>query len=197
MTNKKNILVSIIASLIIGVLFGVALIVLSRFLDVSFLLKWSLIIAGIVVIITNVLPLVNGIANIGKISGIVDLLFAALGIVLGIMMIFMQGTVITVIVSIYLIAFPIIRILLSGDWKNKIKSEWLRLLIGILLLVFLPVLINIADTVVKTLIFVAGLAVIGISVLLFVLSLISYLTARKKETANDDFIETSAEESEE
>ena len=76
------------------------------------LLKWALIITGIIVIFTNISPLVNGIMNIGSVSGIVDVIFAILGIVLGGMMIFNHGAVITVIVSVYLIAFPIIRIFL-------------------------------------------------------------------------------------
>ena len=196
MSNKKNLLASIIVSLIIGVVFGVLLILMSSYFEISVLLKWALIITGIIVIFTNISPLVNGIMNIGSVSGIVDVIFAILGIVLGGMMIFNHGAVITVIVSVYLIAFPIIRIFLSGDWKNRIKSEWLRLLIGVLLLVFLPTIFDVANIVGKTIILISGWAVIGISVLLFTLSLISYIMASKNKNSSDDFIEVSAEEHE-
>ncbi len=196
MSNKKNILASIIVSLVTGVIFGVLLILMSSFFEISFLLKWALIITGIIVIFTNIPPLVNGIMNISSVSGIVDLIFAILGIILGGMMIFNHGTVITAIVSVYLIAFPIIRILLSGDWKDRIKSEWLRLLIGVLLLVFLPTIFDVANIVGKTVILVSGWAVIGISVLSFTLSLISYIMASKKKNSSDDFIEVSAEQHE-
>lgn len=197
MYSKKNILSSIIISLIIGVLLGVLLVVLSGILDVSFLIKWGLIIIGILTIIGNIPSLVTGIINITRASGIVDLIFSVLGIVLGCMMIFNQGPIITILVSVYLIAFPIIRIILAGAmWKNQIKKEWIRILIGVLLLAFLPGIMFAADTIVSTVILISGWAVIGISVLLFVLSLISYISASKK-IEDAEPIETVAEDIEE
>ena len=195
MSTKKNVLANIIVSLIIGVLLGVLLVVLAGILDVSFLIKWSLIIVGIITIISNIPSLINGILNITKASGIIDLIFSVLGIVLGCMMIFMQGTVITVIVSVYLIAFPIVRIVLAGGngWKDQIKKEWIKILIGVLLLAFLPALLAAADTVVSTVILVAGWVVIGLSVLFFILSLVSFITASKK-LAEAAPVETTAEE---
>lgn len=195
MSAKKNVLANIIISLIIGVILGVLLVALSSFLDVSFLIYWGLVVVGILTIISNVPALINGIMNINKTSGIVDLVFSILGIVLGLMMIFVQGTVITVIVAVYLIAMPIVRIILSGSagWKDQIKREWIKMLIGVLLLVFLPGLLAAADTVVKTIILIAGWVVIGLSVLFFVLSLVSYLTASKK-VADAEPVETTAEE---
>lgn len=182
MSAKKNVLSSIIVSLIIGVLLGVLLIVLSGILDVSFLIKWGLIVVGIITIISNVPSLVNGIVNISKPAGIIDLIFAIIGIALGCMMIFMQGTVITLIVSIYLIAFPIVRIVLSGKngWKDQIKKEWIKILIGALMLAFLPGLLAAADAVVKTIILVAGWVVVALTVIFFVISLISYIKACKQ-----------------
>ena len=195
MQTKKNVLASIIASLIIGVILGVLLVVLSGFLDVSFLIKWGLIVVGIVTIISNVPSLINGIMNIKTMEGVIDLIFAILGVILGCMMIFVRGTVITIIVSVYLIAFPIFRVILSGtdSWKDQIKKEWIKILIGALLLVFLPGLLAAADSVVKTIILVAGWAVIGISVILFALSLFSYFSVARK-AADSAPIETVAEE---
>ena len=195
MSNKKNVLANIIISLIIGVILGTLLVVLSSILDVSFLIKWGLIAVGIITIISNVPSLVNGIVNITKAAGIIDLIFSILGIVLGCMMIFMQGTVITVIVSIYLIAFPIVRIILAGaaGWKDQIKKEWIKMLIGVLLLVFLPGLLAAADSVVSLLILIAGWVVIRLSVLFFLLSLVSYIKAVKNVEAAAP-VETTAEE---
>ena len=194
MSAKKNVLASIIISLIIGVLLGTLLVILSGILDVSFLIKWSLIIIGIVTIISNIPSLVNGIMNIGKASGIVDLIFSIIGIGLGCLMIFRQGTVITVIVAVDLIVFPIVRIILANKlWKDQIKKEWIKILVGALLLTFLPALLAAADTVVSLIILIAGWAVIGISVLLFVLSLISYIKAVKKVDESAP-IETTAED---
>jgi len=195
METKKNVLANIIISLVIGVILGTLLVVLSGILDVSFLIYWGLVVVGIITIISNIPSLINGIMNITKASGIIDLIFSLLGILLGCMMIFVQGTVITIIVSVYLIIFPIIRVILSGanGWKDQIKKEWIKMLIGVLLLVFLPGLLAAADAVVKTIILIAGWVVIGVSVILFVLSLVSYFVAQKK-ISDSAPIETQADD---
>ena len=194
MTAKKKTLASMISSLIIGVILGALIVLLAGIVDVSFIMKWTLIIMGIIIIISNVPSLVTGIMSIKTTSGIVNLIMSILGIALGAMMIFMQNSIITIIVAVYLIAFPIISIALSKDWKNAIKSEWLKILIGVLLLVFLPAIIGAADTIVYVLMLVAGWGTIGVSVLLFVLSLISFITASKKADNASETIETTAED---
>ena len=195
MTLKKQTLASMIISLIIGVILGTLIVLLAGIVNVSFIIKWTLIIMGIITIISNVPSLVTGIISIKTTSGIVNLIMSILGIALGAMMIFMQNEIITTILAVYLIVFPIISIILSKDWKNAIKSEWLKILIGVLLIVFLPAIMGVADTIVKVLILIAGWATIGISVLLFVLSLVAFLKASKiAGNTTPDFTETTAED---
>ncbi len=183
-----------IISLIIGVILGAVLVVLSSVLSFSDLLFWGLVIVGVLTIISNVPGLINGIMNIKKAQGIIDLIFSIIGIVLGFMMIFMQGSVVTIILAAYLIVFPIVRIILSRKgWKDQIKEEWVKILIGALLLAFLPGITNAANDVFGIILNIAGWVVIGLSVLLFVLSLVSYIMAAKK-AKEDAPIETTAEE---
>lgn len=196
MNLKKNALANMIISLIIGVLLGTVLVVLSSVLSFSDLLFWGLVIVGIITIISNVPELVRGIMNIKNPAGIVDLIFSAIGIVLGFMMIFMQGTIVTVIVAIYLIIFPIIRVIISRKgWKNQISEEWVKILIGVLLLAFLPALTNAANDVFGLILLIAGWVVIAISVILFVISLVAYISAAKK-APKDNTVEGTAEEKE-
>ena len=180
MTIKKHVLASIILSLVIGLLIGVVLLALAGNLDVSFIIRWGLIITGIIVIISDIPSLIYGIMNIKTPRGIFDVISAILGIGLGCMMIFMQGTVITVIVSVYLVALPIVRVLFAENKMDCLKEEWVRILIGILLLVFLPALLNAADTIVYYVLLIAGWAAIVISVLSFLVSLISFIRHEKK-----------------
>lgn len=180
MTIKKHVLASIIISLVIGLLIGVVLLALAGNLDVSFIIRWGLIITGIIVIISDIPSLIYGIMNIKTPRGIFDVISAILGIGLGCMMIFMQGTVITVIVSVYLVALPIVRVLFAENKMDCLKEEWVRILIGILLLVFLPALLNAADTIVYYVLLIAGWAAIVISVLSFLVSLISFIRHEKK-----------------
>ena len=180
MTIKKHVLASIIISLVIGLLIGVVLLALAGNLDVSFIIRWGLIITGIIVIISDIPSLIYGIMNIKTPRGIFDVISAILGIGLGCMMIFMQGTVITVIVSVYLVALPIVGVLFAENKMDCLKEEWVRILIGILLLVFLPALLNAADTIVYYVLLIAGWAAIVISVLSFLVSLISFIRHEKK-----------------
>ncbi|MBE6600284.1 MAG: hypothetical protein E7640_03700 [Ruminococcaceae bacterium] len=196
MNLKKNVLANMIISLIIGVLLGTVLVVLSSVLSFSDLLFWGLVIVGIITIISNVPELVHGIMNIKNPTGIVDLIFSAIGIVLGFMMIFMQGTIVTVIVAIYLIIFPIIRVIISRKgWKNQISDEWVKILIGVLLLAFLPALTNAANDVFGLILLIAGWVVIAISVILFAISLVAYISVLKK-APKDNTVEGTAEEKE-
>lgn len=194
MTIKKHVLASIIISLVIGLLIGVVLLALAGNLDVSFIIRWGLIITGIIVIISDIPSLIYGIMNIKTPRGIFDVISAILGIGLGCMMIFMQGTVITVIVSVYLVALPIVRVLFAENKMDCLKEEWVRILIGILLLVFLPALLNAADTIVYYVLLIAGWAAIVISVLSFLVSLISFIKQEKK--ANEGTIIVPPEEQE-
>lgn len=194
MTIKKHVLASIIISLVIGLLIGVVLLALAGNLDVSFIIRWGLIITGIIVIISDIPSLIYGIMNIKTPRGIFDVISAILGIGLGCMMIFMQGTVITVIVSVYLVALPIVRVLFAENKMDCLKEEWVRILIGILLLVFLPALLNAADTIVYYVLLIAGWAAIVISVLSFLVSLISFIRHEKK--ANEGTIIVPPEEQE-
>jgi hypothetical protein len=185
MPTKKNVLANIIVSLIIGVILGTILVVLASVLNFKDLIYWGLIIVGIITVISNIAPFVNGIMNIKTTQGVIDLIFATLGIVLGAMMIFMQGTVLgdilPVILAVYLIIIPVIRIALArAAWKDQIKKEWVRILIGVLIIAFLPAIFGAISDVFTLVLLIAGYGVIGISVLLFVLSLISYISASKK-----------------
>ena len=185
MPTKKNVLANIIVSLIIGVILGAVLVILASVLTFGALLYWGLVIIGIITIISNVAPLINGIMNIKTAQGVLDLVFATLGIILGIMLVFMQGTVLgeilPVVLAIYLIVFPVIRIILAKSaWKDQIKKEWVRILIGVLVIAFLPAIFGAMGDVFTLVLLIAGYGVIGISILLFVLSLVSYLSASKK-----------------
>ncbi len=180
MTIKKHVLASMIISLVIGLLIGVVLLALAGNLDVSFIIRWGLIITGIIVVISNIPSLIYGAMNLKSPRGVFDLVSAILGIGLGCMMIFMQGTVITVIVSVYLVALPIVRVLFAEDKMDCLKSEWVRILIGVLLLVFLPALLHAADTIVYYVLVVAGWAAIAVSVVSFLVSLISLIRHQKK-----------------
>lgn len=186
---KKKLLVARIVSMIIGILLGVLLLVLGNILKpstIDTIIKWGIIIYGIIIIIGNIPGLVSGIANINKGAGIFDLICSILGIALGVAMIFYQGGILVALVAIYLIIFPLIRVLLAEKKGEQFKRELVRMVLGAVLLVFLPALMNAAFTVVHLLLVIAGWVVIGLSALLGIIEIVRISMMKDAATKTPD-----------
>ena len=192
-SQKKLILTKMIISLVFGLLFGGALLLINSLVSATSLIKWAIIIAGVIVTISNIPALISGIVNINEKQGLVEFIFSALGVLMGLFMVFMHNSIITVIVAVYLILIPVVEIILSKDRLNTLKGEWLRILIGALLVVFLPAIFGAADAIFKVILTVCAIAVIALSVISFLISLYGFL----KKPVAADVIETTATETEE
>lgn len=183
--TKKSVLAEIIISLVFGLIFGGLVLFLST-LGADTIIKWVLIVTGIIIVITNIAPLIRGIVNLAhkEKGGLFDVIVSAIAMALGIVMIVYQNaivsTIITVLLAIYLIVLPIIRIVIAPSKKEQLSKEWIRILIGAILIVFLPAILGAADAIIKILLMVAGIVIIALTVLSFVLSLIAYIKATKK-----------------
>ena len=172
---KKNLLIYRITSMIIGALMGALLLLLAGVLTaetVSKIIHVGLIVYGIFVIIGNIPSLVSGSANIHRRAGVFDLISAIVGIALGLAMIFYQGTFLVVAVAAYLIVFPLLRVLVSPKKGEQFKRELVRLVLGVLLLVFVPALVNVAFFAVRLILQIVGWGVIGLSVLFGVIGIV-------------------------
>ena len=192
-SQKKLILTKMIISLVFGLLFGGALLLINSLVSVTSLIKWAIIIAGVIVTISNIPALISGIVNINEKQGLIEFIFSALGVLMGLFMVFMHNSVITVIVAVYLIIIPVVEIILSKDRLNTLKGEWLRILIGALLVVFLPAIFGAADAIFNVILTVCAIVVIALSVISFLISLYGFL----KKPVAQDVIETTATETEE
>ncbi len=194
---KKNLIVARTVAMIIGVLLGVLLLVLGNVLTPETVVKIidiGLIIYGIIVIIGNIPGLVSGAANIHKPAGVFDLVASIIGIALGVTMVFYQGAFIVILVAVYLILFPLVRVLLAPDKGEQFKRELLRMVLGVVLLIFLPALFDAAFTVVHLLLVIAGWFVIGLSVLFGVVEIIRIATAKNLSAPETDHIYVDFEE---
>ena len=126
---KKNLLIARIAVMVIGVLVGVLLLVLGALLQpstVATIVHWGLIIYGVLIVIGNIPGLISGIANVNRAAGVFDLICSLLGIGLGVAMICYQGSVLVGLVAIYLIVFPLIRVLLADQKVEQLKRRILE-----------------------------------------------------------------------
>lgn len=179
---KKNLLIARIAVMVIGILVGVLLLVLGGILTpetVGAIIHWGLIIYGIIIIIGNIPGLISGIANVHKAAGVFDLICSVLGIALGVAMIFYQGSILVALVAIYLIVFPLIRVLLANKKGEQLKRELVRIILGVVLLVFVPSLVGAAFTLVHLLLVIGGWVVIALSTLFGVIEIIRIATAKE------------------
>lgn len=196
--TKKSVLAEIIISLVFGLIFGGLLLFLAT-LGADTIIKWVLIIAGIIIVATNIAPLIRGIVNLvhKEKGGLFDTIVSAIAIALGVLLIVKHGgmlaLIINILLAVYLIVLPIIRIIIAPSKKEQLAKEWLRILIGAILIVFLPVILGATNTIISIILTIAGVVVLVLTVLSFVLSLVAYIKATKK--ADDEApVETVAEE---
>ncbi len=179
---KKNLLIARVAVMIIGILVGVLLIVLGGALTpatVATILKWGLIIYGIFIILGNIPGLVSGIANVNRPAGVFDLISAVLGIALGVVMIFYHGSILVAFVAAYLIIFPLLRVLLAERKGEQFKRELMRIIMGVVLLVFVPNWSEAIAGVLRILLFVSGGMVICLALVFGVLEIIRIASAKE------------------
>ena len=194
---KKNLLVARIVVMVIGILVGVLLLVLGSILKpstVATIIHWGLIIYGIIIVIGNIPGLISGIANVNKAAGVFDLICSILGIALGAAMIFYQGSILVALVAVYLIVFPLVRVLLADQKAEQFKRELLRIVLGVVLLVFVPSLVGAAFTLVHLLLVIGGWIVIALSTIFGVIEIVRIATAKEIQAPQNGHIYVDFEE---
>lgn len=194
---KKKLLVFRITSMLIGALMGALLLLLAGVLTaetVAKIIRIGLIGYGVLVLISNIPPFVSGIANIQRRDGVLDLISAIVGIALGITMIFYQGTFLVIAVAAYLIVFPLLRVLVADKKGEQFKRELVRLVLGVLLLVFVPALVNVAFFVVRLILLIVGCGVIGLSVLFGVIGIVRISRSNPASEPEEDVVYVDFEE---
>lgn len=183
--SKNNRIANRVISMILGVLVGVALVFIGSAIGVDKIVAIALIVWGVIVIISNIPALVYSIANIKSKGAVFDLVMSVIGILLGVGLIVSKEEVITVIMAAYIIIFPVIRIILAKKgWAEQLKRELLRIILGVVLLVFGSTFLAAGYTVLNLILKVIGWVVIGITVILGVVEII--LIATKKETKSGE-----------
>ena len=193
--SKNNRIASRVISMILGILVGVALVVLGSVIKAETLVWLALVVWGVIVIIGNIPGLIYAIANIKTKGAIFDLVASAIGILLGLGLIFSQSQVITVILAVYMIVFPVIRIVLAKSaWAEQLGRELLRIILGVVLLIFGGPLLAVGYTILNLILSIIGWVISALAVILGVFANITAAT-EKKAASEDTPIYVEAEES--
>lgn len=179
--TKKNQMANRITSMIMGILIGLVLLLIGLMVGTGTIIRVALIVWGVIIIISNVPGLINGIVNIQEKGSVFDLICSIIGVLLGVALIIGKAyQVFTFIVGAYMLIFPIIRIVLAkGNWGEQLKREALRIILGVLLIVFGGTVLGAAEAVLNTVLWVLGLIIM---VLALVFGLVDVIRmANKKE----------------
>lgn len=185
--SKNNRIANRVISMILGILMGAVLVIIGSVIKAETLVWLALVIWGVIIIIGNIPGVVYSIANIKSKSAVFDLVMSLIGILLGVGLIVSQNQVITVILASYMIVFPVIRIIVAkSNWAEQLKRELLRIILGVVLLVFGGTLLGVGYTILNLILKVIGWVVIGITAILGILEII--LIATKKEEKNGETI---------
>ena len=177
--SKNNLIATRVLFMILGVLIGVALVIVGSIDEVGTLVWLALVVWGVIVIIGNIPGLIFAIANIKAKGAIFDLIMSILGILLGVGLIVSQSKVITILLAAYMIVFPIIRIVLAKSaWGEQLKREALRIILGVVLLVFGGTFLAIGEAVLNLLLAVIGWVVIALVLIFGVVDIIRIATRK-------------------
>ena len=178
--SKNNRIAARVISMILGVLIGVALVVLGSVIKAETLVWLAFVIWGVIVVIGNIPGLIYAIANIKTKGAIFDLIASIIGILLGLGLIFSQNEVITLILAAYMIVFPIIRIVLAKSaWAEQMGREILRIVLGVVLLVFGGTILAVGYTILNLILSIIGWVVIALTVILGVVGIIKIATEKE------------------
>ena len=177
--SKNNRIAARVISMILGVLIGVALVVLGSVIKAETLVWLAFVIWGVIVVIGNIPGLIYAIANIKTKGAIFDLIASIIGILLGLGLIFSQNEVITLILAAYMIVFPIIRIVLAKSaWAEQLGREILRIVLGVVLLVFGGTILAVGYTILNLILSIIGWVVIALTVILGIVAIIKIATKK-------------------
>ena len=121
----------------VNLVLGILLIAVGIFFcagNTDILTKVLFVIIGVLMIASNVKPLIDSI----KANDTIDIVARVLFIVFGIMFIFYHNTALSIIVGVLFIVFPVIKIILAENKMAMFIANLPELIIGIIILIVGP-----------------------------------------------------------
>lgn len=131
--NKKTFL--LFSTSIIYMVIGLVFILV----PVNTLIWLTFIILGILIILFNIPTLIEDINNYKNVKkDIPGMVFTILCIILGLILIFWQKKFLLIAFGIYLIIFPVYKILIAEDRKKQLQLELPKIILGIISIILGP-----------------------------------------------------------
>ncbi len=169
-----------------GILVGLLLLLL----DVGLLLKIVFAVLGVIAIVYSIPGLASGLRAfeypIGKWQFFSSLLMA----ILGVLMIFIHNTLLTILFGVLLLVAPLVRVLTAKDHMATLKAELPKLILGLVLVLVGPAQL------LSWLLRIAGWVILALT-LAFVITCVIDMQKKKKKmeetTGNRIFADTTGD----
>jgi hypothetical protein len=162
---KKYYLIRILLTALVTGAIGAAFLIAEPYADEIF--DILLIAMGLLTVVMNLPAFVFSLFHVKPRGEWISLLISAVAIIFGVTVTLVQRDVLLLLLGIYSIVFPAVRILLVAERKRQLKRELPNILFGLFM-----VFVSLAE--IESLIFtVCGFAVIGMAVLYLLWGLIT------------------------
>ncbi|MGM9682635.1 MAG: DUF308 domain-containing protein, partial [Eubacteriales bacterium] len=161
---NKSSLATVLGIGVVGILAGIIIFIIPA----AALLNFLCIVLGILTLFSGVPMLIRAIMNIKQKGGIFDIVMSALTVAFALALIFSRNFLVMIVCGVYLIALPLVRIVLSDEKKLQFKNELPSLIIGIVMVIAGP------GKAVDFLFNIAGIVIIVLSAAYIVYGLIQY-----------------------
>lgn len=162
---KKYYLIRILLTALVTGAIGAAFLIAEPYADEIF--DILLIAMGLLTVVMNLPAFVFSLFHVKRRGEWISLLISAVAIIFGVTVTLVQRDVLLLLLGIYSIVFPAVRILLVAERKRQLKRELPNILFGLFM-----VFVSLAE--IESLIFtVCGFAVIGMAVLYLLWGLIT------------------------
>ena len=174
----KYALTGILVSGLLGIALGVFLIVV----NISFLMGIIFTLIGVLTVFNNLPSLIFSTFELKTGEGKIMFVLSLVATAIGVGMIFFHNWILMIVLGIYFIMIPLMRLLISPKHEELIGEELPKMILGIVMLLLGPA------SIMTVLFRVAGIAVIALSALYIVGASIS-LSKNQSKTGNRIFVD--------
>ena len=171
-----------VTGIMFAAMLGVALGLLLILTPVSFLLNIIFVVLGVLTVFNNLPTMIFSLFELKTTSGKMMFFLSLIATVLGVMMIFFHNSLYMILLGVYFVLIPLLRLFFSKGRAELIREELPKLILGIVMILLGP-----AYTV-SILFDIAGWSVLGLTVVYVVSALLGLRRAQRK-TGNRVFVD--------
>lgn len=132
--SKKYAWSGILTVTVVGLLVGLLLLLLNA----SLLIKIVFVILGIITVLSNIPGITMGLMNLDSKEGKMELIVSLISGVVGFLMIFWHSAILMLLLGIYMLVLPLIKLLASADKGARLRSELPKMILGVVLILVGP-----------------------------------------------------------